>query len=109
MKTIERIKLYCKSPKCIAYDFRDWKDSLTLKFYHKLKEMLYSFENKTYYNINITQHYKNNQYQEYYFLDKTVTFARLICILIIVLVILESLRLMSIHKTKKKSQSLFIQ
>lgn len=77
MKTIERIKLYCKSPKCIAYDFRDWKDSLTLKFYHKLKEMLYSFENKTYYNINITQHYKNNQYQEYYFLDKTVTFARL--------------------------------
>lgn len=77
MKTIERIKLYCKNPKCIAYDIKDWKDSLTLKFYHKLKEMLYKFENKTYYNINITQHYKNNQYQEYYFLDKTVTFARL--------------------------------
>ena len=77
MKFIDLIKLYCKEPKQIRYGIRDFKNKTQRKFFKKLKRMVYDWENKTFYNINITDHYKNNAYQEYYFYDKTVTFARL--------------------------------
>ena len=77
MKIIDLIKLYCKEPKQIRYGIRDFKNKIQKNFFKKLKRMVYDWENKTFYNINITDHYKNNAYQEYYFCDKTVTFARL--------------------------------
>lgn len=80
----DRIKLYFKEPKCIKYDIRDWKDSLTKKFYRKLKRMVYNWENKTFYSKNIYEHYGKTPYSEYFFLDKTVTFARMNSVYIVI-------------------------
>ena len=49
MKVIDTIKVYVKHPKCIIYDIQDIKSELIEKFYHKLKQMVYSYENETFY------------------------------------------------------------
>lgn len=77
MKFTERIKLYCKDPKCVGYDIKDFKDELTINFYKKLKKMVYDWENKIFYSKNIYETYGKSPYCEYMFLDKTVTNARL--------------------------------
>lgn len=80
----DRIKLYFKEPKCIKYDICDWKASLTKNFYRKLKCMVYDWENKTFYSKNMYEHCGNTAYSEYVFLDKTVTFARMNSVYIVI-------------------------
>lgn len=84
MKFIERIKLFIKEPNQIKYWFRDWKQITTKRFYLKLKRMVYDWENKTFYSKNMCEEYGKSQYCEYMFLDKTVTFARMNPVFVVV-------------------------
>lgn len=77
MNIIDIIKIYIQHPKCIVYDIQDIKSKLIKKFYHKLKQMVYSYENKTFYIKNMYEHFGKGEYCEYSFPDKTVTFARM--------------------------------
>lgn len=82
--TLNTLKVYIQHPKCIVYDLRDCKNSLVKKFYSKLKRMVYSYENKTFYMKNMYEHFGKDANCEYMFIDKTVTFARMNPVFIVV-------------------------
>ena len=84
MKVIDTIKVYVKYPKCIIYDIRDKKSKLIKKFYHKLKQMVYSYENETFYMKNMYENFGKDGYCDYMFPDKTVTFARMNPVMMII-------------------------
>ena len=84
MKVIDTIKVYVQHPKYIIYVIRDIKSNLIKKFYHKLKQMVYSYENETFYMKNMYENFGKDEYCEYLFPDKTVTFARMNPVMMII-------------------------